>query len=306
MPLVTILVPTYKQPEYILDAINSCVKIKYPKLEILILDDSEDEETSAIVRSKLSANINYVHNKTRLGRVANYNNGLSIASGKYILNLDGDDYYSDENFVLEAVSILEKNSNIVAVTFEQEIKNTNGSIKHIKHKYKGVVDGKKVLKNWFKIGGLSHLSTMYKREKAMQCGFYGSDILSTDWASFLKLCSIGDVYFVRRPIGVWRLHNNNASKTLDPVVHISNMKFIDDFYSFASISLNDIVLANIKKSLENNYIKIYFQNSLLNLKITTALSNARLLRSNRNIKHKLPVYIVLFVMAKKILNKLRG
>jgi cellulose synthase/poly-beta-1,6-N-acetylglucosamine synthase-like glycosyltransferase len=60
--------------------------------------------------------LKYVLNTCNLGRVANYRNLLcNHATGDYVINLDGDDYYTDPNFISEAVKLIADDSKVVMV-----------------------------------------------------------------------------------------------------------------------------------------------------------------------------------------------
>ena len=48
LPLVSILIPAYNQPEYFRQAIDSAIKQDYPNVEILIGDDSDNDEVQKI------------------------------------------------------------------------------------------------------------------------------------------------------------------------------------------------------------------------------------------------------------------
>ena len=111
---VTIMIPTYNQASFIKKSVNSALSQSYPNLEILVGDDASTDSTVSIIKKINDPRIKYIKNSKNLGRVNNYKNLLyEHASGDYILNLDGDDYYTDKNFVSDAISIIKKNRELV-------------------------------------------------------------------------------------------------------------------------------------------------------------------------------------------------
>lgn len=77
----TIMIPTYNQPQYIMQCVESAMAQDYSNLEIVISDDSTNDETEKIIKEKYiqDPRIKYFHNIVRLGRVGNYHHTLYIA-----------------------------------------------------------------------------------------------------------------------------------------------------------------------------------------------------------------------------------
>lgn len=91
---ISILIPCYKRPKLVIDAINSCLLQTYPPYEILIGDDSPDDLTKQAIekiQSTSKVNIRYFHNKPSLGQEDNVNMLIDAALGDKILLLHDDD-----------------------------------------------------------------------------------------------------------------------------------------------------------------------------------------------------------------------
>ncbi len=99
---VSVIIPTYKRPENLKNALASVVEQDYPDIEVIIVcdngKDSEfNEETRQIVSSFNGKNNNYSvvlleHNVNRNGAAAR-NTGILNSTGEYICFLDDDDIY---------------------------------------------------------------------------------------------------------------------------------------------------------------------------------------------------------------------
>jgi glycosyltransferase involved in cell wall biosynthesis len=96
--IISICIPTYKRPELLTLAVESCFRQKYRPLEILIGDDSRDDRTKAALdRLNVPAGITMricVHN-INLGQARNVNWLFDNAEGERIILLHDDDLLCD-------------------------------------------------------------------------------------------------------------------------------------------------------------------------------------------------------------------
>lgn len=116
-PLVSVVVVTYNQEKYIGQALDSILmqKVDFP-IEILIGDDCSDDRTATIVRDyekKYPSIITAFYREKNLGSTRNAYEMYLTTKGKYIANLEGDDYWIDEKKLQKQVDFLEKNANYI-------------------------------------------------------------------------------------------------------------------------------------------------------------------------------------------------
>lgn len=90
--LVSIIIPVYNSEEYIEQCIESLINQTYEEIEIIIVNDGSTDNSERIIEKyKVKDNrIVYFPQKNSGPSVAR-NQGISIASGKYILFVDSDD-----------------------------------------------------------------------------------------------------------------------------------------------------------------------------------------------------------------------
>ncbi|MBS1189587.1 MAG: methyltransferase domain protein [Rhodocyclaceae bacterium] len=89
-PLVSILIPAYN-PRFFAEALQSAVEQTYENVEIIICDDSRDDEIQRIAASCRGRPIRYEKNPERLHGRGNFNKCISLAQGEYIKFLNDDD-----------------------------------------------------------------------------------------------------------------------------------------------------------------------------------------------------------------------
>jgi len=257
---VTIMIPTFNQSKYIEQCINSVLEQDYLNIEIIISDDSTNNETTQIVQDKFLVyhNVKYFRNNPPLGRVNNYHTTLyEHASGDYVLNLDGDDWLIDSHYISKAVKILNSDKMIVCVignqiTFEEK---AGKFIDTRLNKFlKPINDGNILFLDYpNKEISINHMTTVYRRIDAMAINFYRMDTRSSDRESLLRLILGKKVGYIDGIAGAWRLHEKNFSLPLDKTERYDDLKFIDSVYHFA---LNKNIFD--KKILYDWYKKMKF------------------------------------------------
>lgn len=90
-PLVTVLMPVYNGGSFLQEAINSILQQTFADFELLIINDGSTDDSASIVRLNNDPRIRFVENDQNIGLIATLNKGLTIATGKYIVRMDGDD-----------------------------------------------------------------------------------------------------------------------------------------------------------------------------------------------------------------------
>lgn len=212
LPKVTVMIPTYGQDAVILDAVDSALAQNYPNLEVVVADDASPDQTAAVVAMRQDSRLRYYRNQTNLGRVANYRHALyNLATGDWVINLDGDDFYTDPSFISAAIECAASDDEILIVS-ARKIVRMRGLDRVQPNLGRRVVPGVEVVRHYGEeIYHMPHLASMYRRDAACACDFYRKDVLSADWESLLRLALRGKVAYLDRTVGVWNLHGANAS-----------------------------------------------------------------------------------------------
>ena len=90
-PLVSVIMPVYNCAAFVREAIDSVLSQDYENLELIVVDDGSEDETTNIVRTYGSR----VHllSQENAGPAAARNRAIQRANGEYLAFLDGDDYW---------------------------------------------------------------------------------------------------------------------------------------------------------------------------------------------------------------------
>ena len=107
---VSVVIPSYNNYESFERTINSVLIQDYDDYEVVVTDDSSNDEIQNLINSLNNPKISYFKNPDRLGVPENWNLGLSKANGEYIKILHHDDWFMDEYSLGKFVKLLDENS----------------------------------------------------------------------------------------------------------------------------------------------------------------------------------------------------
>lgn len=213
-PKVSIQIPCYRQEHEIIRAIQSALSQDYPNLEVVVCDDCSPDSTFQQALSLKDSRLTVHQNIQNLGRVGNYRRLLyELVSGEWVVNLDGDDWFTDAQFISRAIELLMKNPDVVFYHANQ--KNLKAVKKYCHSEYIDEhhlkMDGMNYLTNHHFVRYFNHLSTIYKRSLALKANFYSMDALNADFTSIMRLCSHGAIIQSNHSVGTWNLNAGSAS-----------------------------------------------------------------------------------------------
>src|SRR5262245_36940282 len=215
--MVSILIPTYNQSRYLLQAVESALNQDYEHLEVIVMDDASSEGDQGLPSLKIfetDPRLRIHRNPRNLGRVKNYRQGLyELAKLDWVLVLDGDDYLLDHAYISKAMAIAASDPDIDLV-FSNAVRlyEDKGGIFKTAHENKDLppvmagpdlflklADAKSMI-------SMFHNTAIYKREKAVNLDFFRRDIISSDWESLHRYILTGKVAFLNTSVSVYRIH----------------------------------------------------------------------------------------------------
>ncbi len=94
VPLVSIVLPTYKRADVLPHAIRSVLAQSYASLELIIVDDNSPDDTASVVASFDDSRIRYVRNDPNLKLPRALNRGFSLARGELLSWTSDDNLYA--------------------------------------------------------------------------------------------------------------------------------------------------------------------------------------------------------------------
>jgi len=124
-PMISIISTIYNKQNYILRFLRSIQNQKYDNIEIILIDDFSDDNTSNIIQNiqKEDERILLIKHRKNKGTLISRNEGLIISRGKYILMPDSDDILSND--ILNKCLLLAEQSNYDIIRFNTYLGNKN-------------------------------------------------------------------------------------------------------------------------------------------------------------------------------------
>ena len=209
-PDITILIPTYKREETLILAVKSAAEqMDADHYEILIVDNDPDHEKEKI-RSFLSSfhtdKISYYINGKNLGLCGNWNRGIALAKGNYIVMIHDDDMLSP--YFLSAIrqTIREQDDpGIIGVDYKRF--DSSGIPSFTKPQS---LDYRQVTKRTFFFGRYINIAGMtFKRELALKIGGFSETYYPNQDSVFIyQALLLGRVVNVGHPLAGYRVEKN--------------------------------------------------------------------------------------------------
>lgn len=255
-PLFTILIPTYKRTDLLEEALESAIKQWHVPIQwdILILDNEPyngvPNETELLVKKMNHPRVLYYRNSDNMRPGDNFNRGILLARGKWVMMLHDDDILIDNT--------LHNIYNIITA-LEHTNKRRVGAISAKYHQFKYDKDNPESCKNEINAAKMIYLQqptnyglykithsnvlftghiggdvpsngTTYNREAVLSVGGFNDDFgISADLVLFYCLENDYDVYSTMFPCGFYRWGHNTMSK---PESAYKTVKFAFDFREY--------------------------------------------------------------------------
>ena len=117
-PLVSIIIPVYNCYKYFEETLNSILSQSYDNIEIILVNDGSTDNTSSIIERYIRIdNRIKVINKENQGTQYARCDGIKIAKGKYIQNMDCDDILLPDAIFKRVETAENTNADIVVSPF---------------------------------------------------------------------------------------------------------------------------------------------------------------------------------------------
>lgn len=218
-PIVSVIIPTYNYAKYISNAINSVLEQDYPldKIEIIVMDDGSTDGTKDVLSHYNNNKAIQYYYQPNQGKASATYKAIQNSNGKYIFNLDADDYFLPGK-IRQTVEVFETDESLVHVATPAQIFDQNN----------GLIKGAEVLPQRMlevKMNGSKLLYYFYQNNI-----LYGGGSTFAARASILKQINIpiavdmyideflmlailpfGKSFFLKEALSVWRVHKNNYS-----------------------------------------------------------------------------------------------
>lgn len=215
-PTVTVVLLTYQQERYVAQALESMLAQDWHSMEILVLDDASTDGTLDVVKALLADHprrsiVRVMPSARNQGLAANWNRGVSAATGEIIIAAAGDDV-SAPSRVRESANFLKSNPSVHALYYNCRIIDEDGRVRHDPwRKFAGPVYrtlGHRELWKGFPLHGAT---AAYRTTTLRSFGPIDSRCGTEDVSSLMRAQLAGNAVAIPRVLVDWRWHGANLS-----------------------------------------------------------------------------------------------
>lgn len=229
-PLISVIITTYNRSDLLDRAIRSVQIQNYKNIEIIVIDDkSTDTETNEILlkwekesKFPFSFFINTVNSGPSISRL----NGVEKSKGDYLIFMDDDDYYVNVNAFQQGITAFENHEDLSFVAGDSLLEFGNsGQIKYQALNSHGYHAKEDFLINFQTDYDKprSTFSTIFSKSKLEESGAFQMDMFN-DSSIYMRALLTGGGVVVNDVWGVYYIHDNNISNTIDCKFIMENMK----------------------------------------------------------------------------------
>ena len=225
---VSIIMAVYNREEYFGEAVNSVLGQSYSNFELIIVDDGSTDNSLNIARefAKEDKRVTVITLKENQGFAIASNEGLKRARGEFITGMDSDDIMLPDAIKVR-VEFLNSHPEVDLVfgKIHKVIDREGNPIENVffyfewrEKFYRRKKDHdfyEKVKKLEFWIPG-AEVTSMFRRDLLFQEGYHEEDLIyAADRDFFFRIMRNSNIYYLAEPIIFYRLHDSNASVTMD-------------------------------------------------------------------------------------------
>jgi glycosyltransferase involved in cell wall biosynthesis len=252
---VGVLVISYNHEPYIEQCLNSIFVQKTEdllSLEVIIVDDSSSDNSSEIFnRHKDASGIPFrmLESTSRGGARHNVMKLLSVTGYDYLAFIDGDDYWSDENKLLQQIKFLEQHKDYIGSCHDATIRHEDEEAKKALfaqfRSYSQAFFYSHDIFPWDVLGrDIIPTSSLVIRQESLRKirTDWIVDDFSLDWKMTLFVVKDSKMRYFNEPWSVYRNHSKGFSKSHNQGRHQSHILFLkklmtDDKYCYLKLHI---------------------------------------------------------------------
>lgn len=220
-PWLSVIIPTYNGSKYLAAALNSVLVQQEDGLECVVIDDGSTDDTLSIVESyQDKLNIKLI-TKARQGNwVANTNHALSEAKGKYACFLHQDDLWLQGRIAImkNAIAFCPQASLYLhdSVFIDEQSKPLGlwqcPLADQKQADQEQVIFAKEMVEKLLIQNFIAIPSPIFNRQAAIDVAGLNNELWYTaDWDFWLKLASMGNTYYIPKPLAAFRVHGDSQT-----------------------------------------------------------------------------------------------
>jgi glycosyltransferase involved in cell wall biosynthesis len=215
-PVVSVIIPCYRQAHFLSDAIESALTQTYPNVEVIVVNDGSPDDTAGVAARY--SGVRYIE-QANSGLAAARNAGLAHSRGEFIVFLDADDRLMPDALRLNA-ALLGSNPAAGFVAGTSHYISRDGTPIPTDHRAwpSGDIYAALLQRNRIRMPAM----VMFRTSVFQRLGGFMSHVdACADYEMYLRVSRHFPVAFHDAPVAEYRRHGENMS--LDPVLMLRQL-----------------------------------------------------------------------------------
>ena len=271
-PLWSVLIPTHNCAHYLRETLASILAQDPGEalMEIIVVDDhSTKEDPEAVVKEFGKGRVQFIRQEKNVGKVKNYETGLTASKGRYIHQLHGDDLVCN-GFYKEMEAIFKESPSAGAAFSRTNYIDYGGRITGLT----GMIQDKEgvvpdMLEKLYTQQYIQTPSMVVKREVYETIGCFDRRLnCMEDWEMWIRIANNYPIATSNKVLAAYRSHHDNATNS--------------NFKSGTALKTHQLICNLVDDYIEPNVKKNFS-------KIRNQKQAAFWLLSYKNSKHELNV-----------------
>jgi glycosyltransferase involved in cell wall biosynthesis len=210
-PVVSVVIPTRNRRRRLCVALRSALAQQAVALEVVVVDDGSQDDTSEMVRGLADARVRLVRHESPLGESGARNRGIAEARGRWVAFLDDDDLWAPQKLSRQLQALLRSGRDWAycgEVMVDSDLRILNGA----SPPSPGEVMQSLERHNSVPAGA----SNVIVNSKLLsRVGWFDEALKRTaDWDMWLRLARMGPPDWVCSPLVAICIHSGNMSRDM--------------------------------------------------------------------------------------------
>lgn len=211
-PRVSVCMVTFQQEAYVDQALRSALTQDLEDIEVVVGDDASTDRTIDIVRewARRDPRVRVLPHQDIIGPRANYMRTLAECRGRYICQLDGDDYWTDPRKLRMQADLLDAQPDYaLCFTASQDVDESGKPIEDV---FRPPKRRPRYKIEHFAVVNLAHsCAMMWRRDALGSLPDWFKDAPVGDWPMHVLHAEHGDIAYIdinmaahrKHPRGIW-------------------------------------------------------------------------------------------------------
>lgn len=214
-PLVSLIVVTYNQAQWIDQALASVAAQTFGDIEVIVVDDGSTDGTRARIlawREQQTLPVQLLFNEQNVGICISRNRAIRLCRGRYVVALAGDDYYEPDRIARQATFFETLGDTVAAVFSQARVVSPEGREISVWFEQYGRVPEGRLFEQLIRRNFIAAPTVMIRRAAIEAVGGYDESLFFEDYDMWLRLSSRFEFRYLPAIVTNYRWHPTSVSR----------------------------------------------------------------------------------------------